>query len=115
VNWKAKCRAVVDNLRLTVAQHPADLQLAELLGSLSMASPQFAALWSDQRVHPCASAIHQRRHHRVGELAVTQQIACRRLTGATPDQNTVAAGLRSFQALRLLAPTRGLRQPRAKQ
>jgi transcriptional regulator with XRE-family HTH domain len=103
-DWPAKCRAVVGNLRLTVGQHPDDPLLAGLIGSLSMASPEFARLWADQRVRPCATAVYELRHPQLGELAVTQQTL---RAVESPDQvlvtHTAPAGSASAQALTLLA------------
>jgi transcriptional regulator with XRE-family HTH domain len=103
-DWEAKARAVVGNLRLTVGRHPDDPGLAALVGRLSVASPEFAALWADQRVQPCATAVYALHHPVVGDLVVTQQTL--RAVDA-PDQtlvtHTAPAGSPSAEALALLA------------
>ncbi|MFI1916779.1 helix-turn-helix domain-containing protein [Nocardia sp. NPDC020380] len=73
VNWPAKARAVVENLRMIAGQHPDDAALAALIGELSMRSPEFAKLWADHRVRPCGTAQYQLRHPIVGTLTVHQQ------------------------------------------
>ena len=110
LDWQAKARAVVGNLRLTVGRHPEDTALADLVDSLRAASPEFADLWADQRVQPCATAVYELRHPMVGDLAVTQQTL--RLVDAS-DQvlvtHTAPAGSRSAEALSLLAHVPELR------
>jgi transcriptional regulator with XRE-family HTH domain len=104
VDWRAKARAVVGNLRLTAARDPDDLGLAELIGALCMSSPEFASLWADQRVRPCATAAYALHHPSVGRLTVTQQTL--RSAGA-PSQSlvthTAAASSPSAAALALLS------------
>ncbi|ANZ14018.1 putative transcriptional regulator [Streptomyces noursei ATCC 11455] len=58
-DWKRKARAVVGNLRIAVGRHPEDPLLAELIGELTMKSPQFVALWGDHRVAPCDAADYE--------------------------------------------------------
>ena len=103
-DWRAKCRAVVGNLRLVVGQHPDDPVLASLIGTLSIASPEFASLWADHRVQACATAGYTLHHPLVGDLAVTQQ-TLRSIDH--PDQtlvtHTAPAGSSSAEALTLLA------------
>lgn len=72
-DWPAKSRAVVGNLRLIAGKHPEDPLLAQLVGSLAVVSPEFAALWADHRVQPCATAVYELAHPLIGKLALTQQ------------------------------------------
>ncbi|CAN5201363.1 helix-turn-helix transcriptional regulator [soil metagenome] len=103
-DWRAKCRAVVGNLRLVVGQHPDDPVLASLIGSLSIASAEFASLWADHRVQACATAVYTLHHPLVGDVAVTQQ-TLRSID--RPDQtlvtHTAPAASPSAEALTLLA------------
>ncbi|WP_246572324.1 helix-turn-helix domain-containing protein [Kineosporia corallincola] len=103
-DWAAKAQAVVGNLRLTAGQHPDDPLLAELIGQLSMSSPEFSRLWGDHRVKPCPTADYELRHPLVGSLTVTQQSL--RAVQA-PEQIlvtcTAARGSGSARALALLA------------
>ncbi|MFD2028995.1 helix-turn-helix transcriptional regulator [Promicromonospora aerolata] len=109
-DWRAKSRAVVGNLRLTVGQHPEDPDLARLIGTLSMSSTDFAALWADHKVRACATADYTLHHPVVGTLTVTQQ-TLRSID--QPDQtlvtHTTLPGTPSAEALSLLAQVVGSR------
>ncbi|GAB6902542.1 helix-turn-helix domain-containing protein [Kineosporia succinea] len=112
-DWPAKARAVVGNLRLTAGLHADDPLLAALIGRLSLNSPDFARLWGDHRVHPCATADYELHHPLVGTLTVTQQ-SLKALQA--PEQTlvtcTAPAASPSAQALALLAQLRPhLRRP----
>lgn len=72
-DWKRKARAVVGNLRITVGKHLQDSLLAELIGELTMKSPEFVALWGDHRVAPCDAASYELHQPVVGTVIVTQQ------------------------------------------
>jgi transcriptional regulator with XRE-family HTH domain len=104
VDCVAKERAVVGNLRLVSGQHPDDPALASLVGRLTMASPDFAALWADHRVRACASARYELHHPLVGTLTVTQQTL---RSVDVPDQSLVTCTTErdspSAEALILLA------------
>jgi transcriptional regulator with XRE-family HTH domain len=73
VDWPAKSRAVVGDLRLAVGKYPDDDGLASLIGMLSMKSPEFARLWADNRVQARNTAVYELRHPLVGSLTVTKQ------------------------------------------
>ena len=102
-DWSAKARAVVGNLRLVVGAHPGNPALASLVGRLTIASPEFHAMWADQRVRACASAAYALHHPQVGDLTVTQQ-TLRSID--QPDQTlvtcTTAPGTTSATALAML-------------
>jgi transcriptional regulator with XRE-family HTH domain len=103
-DWPVKARAVVGNLRIVAGQHPEDPVLSSLVGTLSMASPQFAQLWAEHRIRPCASALYEMHHPLVGSLSVTQQTL---RSVEHPDQTlvtcTAVPDSSSAQALMLLA------------
>ena len=103
-DWDRKARAVVGNLRLVAGAHPGDPALAALVGRLTLASPEFAALWADHRVQACATASYELRHPQVGNLTVTQQTL---RSIERPDQTlvtcTAPAGSASAAALAMLA------------
>jgi transcriptional regulator with XRE-family HTH domain len=109
-----KARAVVGNLRSVAGRYPEDARLAALVGELSMASPEFAALWSDYRIKPCEADTYLLRHPLVGELTVGQQTL---VVARIPDQSlvlmTTAAGSASENALRLLRHTSSAEPGRA--
>lgn len=103
VDWQRKSRTLAGYLRLMAGRFPDDAALAELVGELSMKSPEFVTLWRDHRVKPCEAETYELRHPLVGRLTVTQQnLAVTR----TPDQSlsigTVAEGSPSAQSLLLL-------------
>jgi transcriptional regulator with XRE-family HTH domain len=102
-DWPSKARAVVGNLRLTVAQHPDDPLLAGLIGELTMKSAEFAGLWADHRIQACAVAVYEMRHPLVGPLSVSQQTLLTPDSGQSIVVATVAAGSPSESALALLA------------
>lgn len=104
VDWDGKARAVVGNLRRAAGAHPDDPALAALIGRLSMASPDFTALWTDHRVQACATARYELHHPQIGHLTVTQQTL---RSIEQPDQTlltyTAPAGSASAEALAILA------------
>ncbi|QMU73030.1 helix-turn-helix domain-containing protein [Streptacidiphilus sp. P02-A3a] len=85
-DWPSKARAVVGSLRLVAGQYPDDAALHALVGELSAKSPDFASMWADHRIRPCAVADYRMRHPLVGPLTVTQQT-----WSQGPDQNIVIA------------------------
>ncbi|MGC5398874.1 helix-turn-helix domain-containing protein [Streptomyces sp. DT20] len=103
VDWTAKARAVVGNLRLVAGRHPQDARLTSLIGELTTGSAEFAGMWADHRVRACDTAEYELRHPLVGSLTVTQQTL---RAPAEPEQSlvvvTTAAGSASEAALRLL-------------
>ncbi|MEU6995739.1 helix-turn-helix transcriptional regulator [Streptomyces sp. NPDC046465] len=107
-DWHRKARAVVGNLRTAVGRHPDDPLLAELIGELTMKSPEFVALWRDHRVSPCDAASYELHHPAVGPLTVTQQTLA---LVRSPEQVivvcTTPAGSSSEAALALLRELAG--------
>ncbi|WP_185993789.1 hypothetical protein [Streptomyces benahoarensis] len=77
--------------------------MASPVGQLSIASPEFAALWSDHRVRPCEADTYRLRHPPVGELTVTQQVL---VPARSPEESLILAtteeGSNSQDALVLL-------------
>ncbi|SDF38399.1 Transcriptional regulator, contains XRE-family HTH domain [Lentzea fradiae] len=101
-DWPVKARAAVGNLRMIAAQHPDDASLYELVGELSSTSAEFASMWADHRVRPCATAVYGMRHPVVGSLTVTQQTLTNG-TGTCVVIATTEQGSPSQAALSLLA------------
>lgn len=112
VDWHRKARTLVGNLRHVAGRHPDDAALAELIGELSMNSPEFVAMWSDHRVQPCEAGSYELRHPTVGSVTITQQNL---VLARSPEQSlcmvTTAAGSSSADSIGLLA--RSVRDPRA--
>ncbi|MFF7635867.1 helix-turn-helix domain-containing protein [Kitasatospora sp. NPDC008050] len=109
-DWRRKVRAVVGNLRIAVGRHPQDSLLAELIGELTMSSPEFVALWRDHRVAACEAASYELHHPVVGTVTVTQQTLS---IARSPDQLlivcTTTADSPSEEALALLGQASGNR------
>lgn len=61
----------VSSLRLLAGRHPDDRLLAELIGRLTVLSPEFTALWSRHSVRTCTSGVKHLRHPLVGPLTLT--------------------------------------------
>ncbi|GAB2913425.1 helix-turn-helix transcriptional regulator [Streptomyces mayteni] len=103
-DWKSKARDAVADLRVTASRYPDDPQLTELIGELTVKSPEFASLWNAHPVRACAH--HQRayRHPLVGRMVLGDE------TMRLPDDEgqrlaifTAEPGSPSEAALRLLA------------
>jgi transcriptional regulator with XRE-family HTH domain len=111
-DWPSKAKAVVGNLRLVAGQHPDDAALYELVGQLSAKSTEFASMWADHRVKPCATADYEMRHPLIGPLTVTQQTLS---TGTGPSIVVATAphGSPSHTALALLAQATASITPRS--
>lgn len=109
-DWPSKAKAVVGNLRLMAGQHPDDATLHELIGQLSTKSTEFASMWADHSVKPCAVADYDMRHPLVGPLTVTQQTLAAG-TGPSIVVATAAHGSPSHMALSLLAQTMASNTP----
>ena len=111
-NWKRKARAVVGNLRITVGRHPQDPLLAELIGELTMKSPEFVALWGAHGVAPCDATSYELHHPVVSTVTVTQQTLS---IARSPEQVlivcTTPANSPSEEALALLGQTINGRTP----
>jgi transcriptional regulator with XRE-family HTH domain len=105
-DWPRKARDAVGKLRLAVGEHPEDPQLASLIGELTMASPQFAAMWAEHRVRAWDLAEYRMRHPLVGTLDVLQHsLPVPRTQGIRLVVVTAGAGSASQHALHLLAHT----------
>lgn len=103
LDWKAKAEGLVGLLRHNAGQDPENTALSDLVGELTVHSPEFSALWARHVVRPCSVLTVSVCHPHVGELTVTQQALS---SVATPQQVVVVAtaevGSASEQALRLL-------------
>nr|WP_208406462.1 helix-turn-helix transcriptional regulator [Amycolatopsis granulosa] len=104
LDWEVVARDNVALLRLDAGRHPDDPLLAELVGELAVASPEFRRWWADHNVRDRSHGTKSYRHPLVGDLVVNYE--CFMLPG-DPDQilcvYTAEAGSASEAALRLLA------------
>ncbi len=74
VDWPRKTRDAVAYLRLSAGRFPDDTHLTALVGELSIASPEFAALWAAHPVRDCAANTRNYHHPLVGTLALTDEL-----------------------------------------
>lgn len=72
--WRQKARDTVSDLRMIAARRPDDLVLAELVGELTMRSPEFATLWAAHPVRGCAHHTRDYHHPLVGTLTLTDDL-----------------------------------------
>lgn len=70
VDWEEQARNAVEALRLDAAEMGNDLGLQQLIGELSLESPEFRTWWSAHRVHRRTHGTKHLRHPAVGELTV---------------------------------------------
>jgi transcriptional regulator with XRE-family HTH domain len=72
--WHDEAALAVASLRYTAAQYPDDRLLAELIGDLSINSPEFARLWARHDVRLCSSGTKKLHHPEVGDLDLHYEI-----------------------------------------
>ncbi|MFR9798843.1 helix-turn-helix transcriptional regulator [Streptomyces sp. MS06] len=70
LDWAQVARETVGNLRATLARHPDDPRLLEVVGELRSASPEFAIWWDDHTIRQRAHGTKRISHPSAGELAV---------------------------------------------
>jgi transcriptional regulator with XRE-family HTH domain len=108
VDWEDVARDNVAILRLDAGRHPDDPLLVELVGELSVKSPEFRRWWADHNVRERSHGIKRYHHPLVGDLTVDYESVA--LLG-DPDQTlciyTAEANSPSETALRLLASWTG--------
>jgi transcriptional regulator with XRE-family HTH domain len=103
-DWDDEAALVVASLRFVAARYPDDRALAELVGELSMNSPEFAALWAKHVVKLCSSGTKHLHHPEVGNLDTHYQaLHLPDADGHRLLTHTAPAGSGSVSALRLLA------------
>jgi transcriptional regulator with XRE-family HTH domain len=103
-DWDAVAAESVDYLRMYAGRYPDDPELAELVGELSIHSPEFREHWARHDVKDKSFGTKVLHHDLVGEITVRYETL--QLPG-DPDQllvtYTVEPGSASEQNLRLLA------------
>ncbi|WP_435158644.1 helix-turn-helix transcriptional regulator [Amycolatopsis sacchari] len=103
-DWEAVAADTVAMLRLDAGRYPDDPQLSELVGELSIHSPEFRMWWSDHKVHRRTTGSKGYHHPVVGELTVQYQALH---PAGDPDQilfvYTTEPGSASETSMRLLA------------
>ncbi|GLW09748.1 transcriptional regulator [Microtetraspora sp. NBRC 13810] len=103
-DWAATARGVVGTLHVYAGAHPHDPRLAELVGELSVADPDFRRWWAEHDVFVRENGTKHYRHPLVGELTLGYEAFH---PVGDPDQtfglHTVEPGSPSENALRVLA------------
>ncbi|MFE7507329.1 helix-turn-helix transcriptional regulator [Promicromonospora sp. NPDC057488] len=103
-HWEEEAALAVSSLRYTAVRHRDDRALAELIGELSLSSPEFARLWGRHDVRLCSSGTKYLRHPEVGDLELGFEVLHLPDTdGQRLLTHTAAPGSGSEAALRLLA------------
>ena len=103
-DWTAEAELAVASLRYVAGQFADDRRLAELVGELSVNSPEFARLWAGHAVKLCTSGTKRFRHPEVGELELDYEVLhLPEGNGQRILTHTARPGSTSFTALRLLA------------
>ncbi|GAA1917992.1 helix-turn-helix transcriptional regulator [Streptantibioticus ferralitis] len=96
-------RRAVSSLRLIAGGAPDDRRLAELIGELTMKSPEFAALWSRHPVRNCAFGTKEFHHPLVGEVELAFEMLSLPDSAQRLMTYSAAPGSAAEAALRLLA------------
>ena len=73
-DWRTKARDTVADLRMTAARYPDDPRFTELIGELTLHSPDFASLWAAHTVRPCVQFTRDFQHPLVGALTLTNEL-----------------------------------------
>jgi transcriptional regulator with XRE-family HTH domain len=103
-DWPAYAADMVAALRLHAGRHPDDRRLTELVGELSIKSPEFRTWWADHNVREKTFGQKIYRHPLVGEMTLAYENL---LLPGDPDQQLcvyhVQPASPEEEALRLLA------------
>ncbi len=104
VSWDRKARETLGGLRMQAGHYPDDPQLANLIGELSLKSPEFRQLWAEQTIWATPNGTMQFAHPVVGDLTLAYEALA---VPDRPDQvlvvYTAEPGSPSEDALRLLS------------
>lgn len=103
-DWDEVAADTVAMLRMDAGDHPDDPELGQLMGDLSIRSPEFGRLWARHRVHQRSTGTKRYHHPLVGDLTVSYQALS---PGDDPDQTLMVYDTEpssaSAHALQLLA------------
>ncbi|WP_051367198.1 helix-turn-helix transcriptional regulator [Hamadaea tsunoensis] len=104
--WSEEAALAVASLRFVAAQQPDDRALSDLIGELTVKSPEFAGLWAKHAVRLCTSGVKRLHHPEVGDLDLDFQVLHLPDTGGQRIvTHTAAPDSGSAYALALLAQT----------
>ncbi|MEU1629007.1 helix-turn-helix transcriptional regulator [Streptomyces sp. NPDC020096] len=114
VDWETCAAETVGALRLLAARHPDDPRLTDLVGELSIKSPEFRTWWADHNVRERTHGTKRYHHPVVGDLTVAYEtITFPGDADQTMCVYTVEPGSSSETALRLLANWTAGSEPQA--
>ncbi|MEU1502200.1 helix-turn-helix transcriptional regulator [Streptomyces sp. NPDC005732] len=102
-DWEAVATDSVAMLRLYAGRHPDDPLLTDLIGRLSIKSPEFRTWWGSHQVREKTHGTKRYRHPLVGEITVSYEVFT---FAGDPDQTLCAYTPKpgtSTEALHLLA------------
>ncbi|WP_422747500.1 helix-turn-helix transcriptional regulator [Micromonospora sp. WMMD1219] len=103
LDWSTVAADVVGTLRLDAGRHPDDPRLSELVGELTIGSPEFRTWWNGRHVHERTHGTKRMNHPAVGPITLRHEALA--LPG-DPDQTlfvyTTDPGSPSHDNLRLL-------------
>jgi transcriptional regulator with XRE-family HTH domain len=72
-DWKRRAYAIAAYLRIATSDTPGDPGLVELIGELSIKSPDFRRIWSKHEVAECTSHVREYNHPLVGRLTLNDE------------------------------------------
>jgi transcriptional regulator with XRE-family HTH domain len=72
-DWRAKAADTVAGLHQMSARYPGDQLLAQLIGELTMASTEFASMWTARPVRTCSFYLREFRHPLVGDMTLANE------------------------------------------
>lgn len=72
-DWTAEARKAASYLRMASSDQPDDRLLAELIGELSIKSPEFTRIWAAHAVSECLHAVREYHHPLVGHLTLNEE------------------------------------------
>jgi transcriptional regulator with XRE-family HTH domain len=104
VDWKGYAYEVAGYLRVATGDSPHDPGLAELIGELTIKSPDFVRLWAEHPVAECSHGIRGYNHPLVGRLTLNEEsLRVPDAPGQRLNFITAPLGTRSAERLNSLA------------
>jgi transcriptional regulator with XRE-family HTH domain len=73
VEWESEARNLAAYLRMATGDQPDDPGLAEVIGELSIKSPEFARIWAAHPVAECTHGVREYDHPLVGRLTLNEE------------------------------------------
>jgi hypothetical protein len=103
VEWAEVASELAATLRVDAAADPDDRELNELIGELTVKSPEFRSMWCEHRVYECTTGTKRFNHPVAGPMQLDYQALDLPASGGQRIiVYTAAEGSRSEEALNLL-------------